>query len=98
MQKYYVFIIYNAYGHHVQELFGGVKSRERTPSERQITFEALLPDYAARLSRKGVTVKSLYEEYAREHPDWLSSCEFRYSVKMLYAQHPCHRTCGTLCR
>ena len=63
-------------GHHVQELFGGVKSRERTPSERQITFEALLPDYAARLSRKGVTVKSLYEEYAREHPDGYRHASF----------------------
>jgi len=63
-------------GHHVQELFGGGKSRERTPSERQITFEALLPDYATRLSRKGVTVKSLYEEYAREHPDGYRHASF----------------------
>lgn len=63
-------------GHHVQELFGSGRSRERTPSERQIAFEALLPDYAARLSRKGVTVKSLYEEYAREHPDGYRHASF----------------------
>lgn len=63
-------------GHHVQELFGSGKSRERTPSERQIAFEALLPEYAARLSRKGVTVKSLYEEYAREHPDGYRHASF----------------------
>ena len=45
----------------LQELFSIPGSREHKPSERQIRLEALLPEYAARLSRKGVTVKHLYE-------------------------------------
>lgn len=53
----------------LQELFVVPWARERTRSERYIELEALLPDYAARLSRKGLTVKMLYEEYHREHPE-----------------------------
>ena len=45
----------------IQELFGHSSARERTPSARQEELEALLPEYAARLTRKGVTVQSLYE-------------------------------------
>lgn len=52
----------------LQEMFGIPGLREKSPSERQVELEALLPDYAARMSRKGVTVKMLYEEYRREHP------------------------------
>ncbi|MBQ2196385.1 MAG: IS21 family transposase [Prevotella sp.] len=55
--------------HHLQEMFCESKKRERKPSPRQVQLEALLPDYAARLKHKGVTVRSLYEEYKREHPD-----------------------------
>ena len=47
----------------LQELFSIPGAREHKPSERQIRLEALLPEYAARLSRKGMTVKKLYEEY-----------------------------------
>ena len=54
--------------HHLQEMFCESKKRERKPSPRQVQLEALLPDYAARLKHKGVTVRSLYEEYKREHP------------------------------
>lgn len=51
----------------LQELFAIPGARERKPSERQVRLEALLPDYAARLSRKGMTVKKLYEEYHTGH-------------------------------
>ena len=35
-----------------------------------------MPEYAARLKRKGVTVKSLFEEYSREHPDGYRHASF----------------------
>ncbi len=60
----------------IQELFGGGESRERQPSRSQQELEALLPGYAARLKRKGVTVKSLYEEYSHEHPDGFKHASF----------------------
>ena len=55
--------------HHLQEMFGSRKDRDRKPSQRLEEFEALAPEYAARLKRKGVTVKSLFEEYTKLHPD-----------------------------
>ena len=55
--------------HHLQEMFCSDMERSKKPSERQKELEALLPDYAARLKHKGVTVKSLYEEYRRSHSD-----------------------------
>lgn len=51
------------------ELFGIPTAREHNPSDRRIELEALLPEYAARLSRKGVTIKMLYEEYRKTHPE-----------------------------
>ena len=48
----------------LQELVLGGRTRERRPSPRQVELEALLPEYAKRLNRKGVTMKSLYEEFA----------------------------------
>lgn len=42
--------------HHLQELFCTKTERDRNPSDRQTQLEALLPDYAARLKRKGVTL------------------------------------------
>ncbi len=54
---------------HIQEMFADRRTRERKPSPRQVELEALLPDYAKRLSYKGITVQSIYEEYAKEHPD-----------------------------
>ena len=51
----------------IQEMFSEGVGRNREPSQRQL--EALLPEYAARLSRRGVTVKTLYEEYRETHPD-----------------------------
>ncbi|MDU1891332.1 MAG: IS21 family transposase [Dysgonomonas sp.] len=60
----------------IQEMFGGSGERGRTPSQRQTELEALLPEYAARLKRKGVTVKSLFEEYSREYPDGYRHASF----------------------
>ena len=53
----------------IQEMFSEGVGRNREPSQRQLELEALLPEYAARLSRRGVTVKTLYEEYRETHPD-----------------------------
>ena len=37
---------------HLQDIFSVRKERESSPSARQIELEALLPEYARRLSRK----------------------------------------------
>lgn len=55
--------------HRLREMFIPKGIRHREPSSRQVELEVLLPDYTARLSRKGVTVKSLYEEYRSTHPE-----------------------------
>ena len=60
----------------IQEMFGGYLGREHTPSSRQLELEALLPDYAARLTRKGVTVQSLFEEYIKTYPNGYSRSSF----------------------
>ena len=54
--------------HHLQEMFCSGIEHSKQPSARQKELEALLPEYAARVKRKGVTVKSLYEEYIKSHP------------------------------
>ena len=59
--------------HPLREMFIPKGVRHREPSPRQAELEALLPEYAARLSRKGVTVKSLYEEYRQTHPDGIAA-------------------------
>ena len=53
----------------IQEMFSEGVGRNRVPSQRQLELEALLPEYVARLSRRGATVKTLYEEYRKTHPD-----------------------------
>ena len=54
---------------HLHGLLLESKSRVRTPSDRRVELDALLPEYARRLSRKGVTVRKLFNEYAQAHPD-----------------------------
>lgn len=61
---------------HLYGMFVGGKSRVREPSERRIELEALLPEYASRLKRKGVTVRKLFEEYRRGHPDGYRHANF----------------------
>ena len=60
----------------LQELFVGGQERHRGSSSRLQQLEALLPEYANRLKRKGVTIKSLYEEYRAQHPDGLKHSSF----------------------
>ncbi len=70
----------------LQKLFAIPGARERKPSERQVRLEALLPDYAARLSRKGMTVKKLYEEYHTDHPDGYLKASFGMKLRQFMLQ------------
>ena len=65
----------------LQELFLDNQNRSRRPSARMDELEALIPDYVKRLSRKGVTVKSLHDEYLREHPDGYKYSTFKRAVR-----------------
>ena len=48
----------------LQKMFLDNQNRSRKPSARMDELEALIPDYVKRLSRKGVTVKSLHYKYS----------------------------------
>ena len=48
---------------HLREMFGCKEFRHREPSQRQLELDALIPGYVARLSRKGMTVRKLFNEY-----------------------------------
>ena len=61
---------------HLHGMFVGSKSRVREPSHRRTELDALLPEYASRLGRKGVTVRQLFEEYERGHPDGYRHANF----------------------
>ena len=61
---------------HLYGMFVGGKSRTREPSGRRAELDALLPEYAARLRQRGVTVRKLFEEYSREHPDGYRHANF----------------------
>ena len=65
----------------LQKMFLDNQNRSRKPSARMDELEALIPDYVKRLSRKGVTVKSLHEEYLREHPDGYKYSTFKRAVR-----------------
>ena len=49
----------------LQDLFLDGKNCSRVPSSRRLELDALIPDYVKRLSKKGVTIKSLHEEYQK---------------------------------
>lgn len=70
----------------LRELFGCSEFRHRGPSLRQTELEALLPDYAKRLSRKGMTVRKLFEEYRATHPDGYQETAFKQAVRQ-YSLH-----------
>ncbi len=70
----------------LQELFAIPGAREHNPSERHIHLEALLPEYAARLSRRGMTVKKLYEEYHAAFPDGYRHASFGMKLKQFMLQ------------
>lgn len=60
----------------LQEIFMAGQPRHREPSENVKQLEALLPEYANRLKRKGVTMASLYEEYHKAYPEGLKHSSF----------------------
>ena len=65
----------------LQEMFLDDCNRSHKPTPRKEALEALVPDYVKRLSRKGVTVKSLHEEYLREHPDGYLYSNFKRAIR-----------------
>ena len=79
----------------LQEIFVGGQARHREVSAKLQQLEALLPEYASRMKRKGVTIKSLYEEYHKLHPDGLRHSSFgrhlqRYRVSQRVIGHVEH--------
>jgi len=81
--------------HHLQEMFCSGIEHSKQPSARQKELEALLPGYAARVKRKGVTVKSPYEEYIKSHPGGYQRSAFgrylqRYTLSTRAAGHVEH--------
>lgn len=65
----------------LQELYLDGRNRSRVPSPRRTELDTLVPDYVKRLSRKGVTVKSLHEEYRKEHPDGYQYTQFKQAIR-----------------
>ena len=66
---------------HLQEMFCISQPRGYKPSPRRAELDALLPDYAKRLSRKGVTVKSIYEEYVHQYPNGYKRAQFETLIR-----------------
>ena len=66
---------------HLQEMFVTGEPRGYKPSPRREELEALLPEYAKRLSRKGTTVRGLYREYASKYPEGYKSAQFETLVR-----------------
>ena len=81
---------------HLEEMFVGGCTREQTKSPRRVELEALIPDYAKRLSRKGTLVKDLFAEYSASHPDGYKHAQFEtllrrymFQVKAIgHVEHP----------
>ncbi|MBO5014901.1 MAG: helix-turn-helix domain-containing protein, partial [Bacteroidaceae bacterium] len=65
----------------LQDMFLDNRNRSRQPSSRMEELEALVPDYVKRLSQKGVTVKSLHEEYLSERPDGYRYSNFKRAIR-----------------
>lgn len=66
---------------HLREMFGCKEFRHREPSRRQLELDALIPDYVARLSRKGMTVRKLFHEYRESHSDGFQESAFKRAVR-----------------
>lgn len=71
----------------LHEIFALPGCKERKPSDRQIELEALIPEYISRLSRKGVTLKSLYEEYRSAHPNGYRHSAFGMMINQYRLQN-----------
>ncbi len=61
---------------HLYGMFVGAKSHTGEPSERRAELDTLLPEYAARLRQKGVTVRKLFEKYSHGHPEGYRHANF----------------------
>ena len=86
---------------HLYGMFVGAKSRTGEPSERRIELDALLPEYAARLKQKGVTLRKLFEEYSHGHPDGYHHANFgillrRYMLQTKVVGHVEHYVGGQM--
>ena len=67
------------------------RNRCRQPSSRMEELEALVPDYVKRLSQKGVTVKSLHEEYLSERPGGYRYSNFKRAIRRYKYQAKANR-------
>ena len=56
-------------------------------SPRLDALLALLPDYAKRLKKRGVTRKTLYSEYIKCYPQGYSYCSFNRFLRAYIASH-----------
>ena len=50
-------------------------------------LSALLPDYAKRLRKRGVTRKTLYSEYIKRYPQGYSYCSFYRFLRAYMVSH-----------
>ena len=66
---------------HLRELFGIKEFRNREASQQRMELDALIPEYAARLSKKGMTVRKLFNEYRDSHPDGLQETTFKLAIR-----------------
>ena len=70
---------------HLYGMSVGDKSRVRESSDRRIELETLLPEYASRLKRKGITVRKLFEGNTG------------VSIRMVIAMRISVSCCGGIC-
>lgn len=68
-----------------QEL-GQEKVRHSKPSERETELEALLPEYAKQLTRKGMSKARLYEQYHAAYPDGYGLTMFKQALRLYLHQ------------
>lgn len=60
--------------------------RHCEPSARELELEALLPDYAKQLSRKGMSKARLYEQYHADYPDGYGLTMFKQALRQYLHQ------------
>lgn len=73
-------------------LFQESQKCSEEPSERYKALQSLLPDYAKRLKKKGVTRHQLFLEYRLTHPDGYARSRFgTYFQAYLALSHPVAR-------
>ena len=68
-----------------QEL-GQATVRHNRPSERELELEALLPEYAKQLTRKGMSKARLYEQYHAAYPEGYGLTMFKQALRQYLHQ------------